>query len=354
MVVEGDMFPLGVPFALGVAAAASFCPSGSAVSFLILVLTAASLLVCLRGRGGTALYALLFFCLGLFCACGRISFGTAGEWTPSFAESALRRLEALIGSVEYPHGRTGPLLKALLTGQRAALDADSLKAFRDAGASHILALSGLHLGLIYAIAGKVLKVLGNSRPAFLLRSVLLVAASSFYTLMTGAAPSLVRALIFIILNEFARLSPGRERRPVNLWCTALLLQLVIDPSVIVSVGFQLSYLAMLGILVLFPRLDGWYPRSSGWDPFRKAWSGMALSCSCQVFTGPLAWLRFGTFPKYFLLTNLMAMPLVSLLMTVSIACLVTTAAGICPEWLVITTDSLAEALQGCLETIAGM
>lgn len=350
-----DIVPVGVPFASGVAASAFFSLSG-ACAHLFLAASSIMLLLLLRFRGrcGLVVYAAMFFCLGAFCGSGRTFFGAGADTVPGFASAALSRLETLIASVDYPHERTGALLRALLTGQRDGLAAGTLQAFRDAGASHILALSGLHLGLIYAIAGRLLKILGNSRPAYILRSVLLVSLSAFYTLMTGASPSIARAFIFIVFNEYARLSPGRLKKPANIWCAALMLQLAINPSVVSSAGFQLSYLAMLGIYMLYPVLDGWYPRSGRWDLLRRVWSGMALSISCQIFTGPLAWLRFGSFPKYFLLTNLIALPLVSVLMAVAVACLAASAAGVCPEWLVKMTDSLAEALQGCLETIAGM
>ena len=120
-------------------------------------------------------------------------------------------------------------------------------------------------------------------------------------------------------------------------------------------GFQLSYLAMLGIFLLFPKLDAWFPsegRRKG--PVKWMWSSMALSISCQIFTAPLVWLHFRTFPKHFLLTNLIALPLTSFLMFGAVACLALSAFGICPAWLVWTVDTLAGTLQHCLSIIADL
>ena len=80
----------------------------------------------------------------------------------------------------------------------------------------------------------------------------------------------------------------------------------------------------------------------------------ALSISCQVFTAPLAWLRFHTFPVYFLITNLLAIPLTTLLMGASVASIGLSAFGACPEFLITTTDGLCRLLLFVLEVIASM
>ena len=137
-------------------------------------------------------------------------------------------------------------------------------------------------------------------------------------------------------------------------CLALLVQLVLDPSVICSVGFQLSYLAMAGIFLVYPVLEKCYPEGSRYNPLRWIWKTAALSISCQLFTAPLAWLRFHSFPRYFLLTNLLALPLVSILMTVAVATVILSALGWCPALLITTTDGLGRLLLWVLEVICAM
>lgn len=356
-----DVVLISFPFAAGVALA-QFCPFP--LFHISLAFSAILILLALGGvLNGRAWFVAMFFAVGMLCgAAGGDSFTAFGMtgWNGmaegrGIAGRALTRTDEMIRSIPFLHGSTNELLRALLTGQRDGLSRETVAAFRAAGASHILALSGLHLGIIYLLLSKLLSVLGNGRTVAVVRSILIVAASAFYALMTGASPSIVRALLFITINETMRHFPGRRKDPLAVWCCALIIQLVVSPWVIRSVGFQLSYLAMLGIFTIFPWLEGFYPKpSKGWSLMRWIWVSMALSISCQVFTAPLAWLRFGTFPKYFLLTNLLALPLTSLLMFSSVACLLLSVFGCCPAWLVWTTDSLAELLQGCLSIIASL
>ena len=171
--------------------------------------------------------------------------------------------------------------------------------------------------------------------------------------MTGASPSLVRAFLFIVVNETSRLF-NRPRDGLQVLSAALLVQLVLDPSSISSLGFQLSYLAMAGIFLLYPVLEAWYPKGPRIDPVRRIWQAAALSISCQIFTAPLAWLRFRTFPVYFLLTNLLAMPLTTLLMGSAVTTILLQGLGLCPGFLLQLTDALCSALVWILRIIASM
>ena len=87
---------------------------------------------------------------------------------------------------------------------------------------------------------------------------------------------------------------------------------------------------------------------------RKVWNAAALTISCQVFTAPLAWIRFHTFPKYFLLTNLLSLPLSGAVMLTSVLTLALTATGACPYWLVRADDVLIEVLVFVLKTISSL
>ena len=347
-----DVVLISFPFAAGVALAQS-CPF-SLFHFALAAVAAMMLLVLAGVCRGRVWYGVMFFAVGALC--GSTGSPAGGSFaSPGMTEGALKRTDALIRGIPFPHSETNALLRALLTGLRDGLSRETVASFRAAGASHILALSGLHLGIIYLLLSKLLSVLGNGRVAYVLRSVAVVAACAFYALMTGAGPSIVRALLFICINELMRHAPGRRKSPVAVWCIALLVQLVISPWVIRSVGFQLSYLAMLGIFVLFPWLDAFYEKPArGRSPVRWIWSSMALSISCQAFTAPLVWLRFGTFPKYFLLTNLIALPLTSALMFSAVACLGLSTFGICPGWLVWLVDALAITMEKSLSIIAAL
>ena len=347
---------LAVHFTAGVAAGALLLRLPADPTFLStgLLFVLASLVAIILKTERDGLLFPVFALLGAFCALtdafpGAETATFLERWTAAWAE----RLRAFIDWIPFPSAGTAPLLKALLTGDRSGLAADTVRVFRQSGGAHLLALSGLHIGILYLLLSRLLWPLGNSLAARRVRYALIVLAAGLFTLMTGASPSIVRAFLFILLNETARLT-CRPRDPVRILSTALLIQLVLTPSAIQSVGFQLSYLAMAGIFLLFPILDSWYPKSSRFDPVRKIWEAAALSISCQVFTGPLAWLRFRTFPTYFLLTNLLALPLTTLLMGTAVTTLTLQGLGWCPTFLIQVTDTICNTLLFTLRTIASL
>ncbi len=399
MVGERDIVGISVPFAAGVAAGAVLCPfpSGGLAFFtgsILLILICITIVtvrcgtstgsvtarfsgrkdgrsvshaeprsVSLPNRSGQRImFAGIFLLTGLFCSLNYSMASGIPEHDVGFigsaAAQAVGHLRAVIDAIPYPSGTTAPLVKALLTGDKSDLTKEITGIFRDSGAAHILALSGLHLGVLYLILTRLTKPMGNSPRARVLRYSLILGAALFYSIMTGAAPSIIRALLFITINETAKLL-GRERDPVRVLLASLTIQLALKPDVISSVGFQLSYMAMAGIFLLFPTLERIYPASSDTrlsrlDPFRKIWSAAMLSISCQVFTGPIAWYYFRTFPKYFILTNLLALPLTSAIMTLSVVTIALSFFGTCPEPLVYFNDRAVQILIFCLKVISGL
>ena len=350
---------LSVTFTAGVIAG-TFLPETGPIlpcvllSLLLLPFLFPQRIIRLSSPSTVILMGAVFLLLGLFCAWnGRQPAPDTHSWLRGLAEEAVFRLREHIGSLPFRSPETAPVLLALLTGDRSSLSPEIQHVFRDSGASHLLALSGLHIGIIYLVFDKLTRLLGRSPAVRKLRFVLLVTGAGFFTLMTGAGPSIVRAFLFIVINETLHLLT-RPGKPVRVLCLALLIQLVLDPSVIGNTGFQLSYLAMAGIFLLYPVLERWYPPSGKYDPLRKIWSLAALSISCQIFTGPLAWMRFHSFPRFFLLTNLLAIPVTTGLMTASVACVALSAPGLCPSWLYTATDGICRLLLWILEVIASL
>ena len=303
-------------------------------------------------QGLAALFFTTFLVLGMFCALNASMITHTGESAlAAKAAECATALKRVIGKIPFPHKETGALVQALFTGDRSALSPELTAAFRRSGASHILALSGLHMGIIYMVFDRLSTVLGHSPIARYLRFFLMMGAASFFTIMTGAAPSIVRAFLFILINEVLKLL-GRPRKAVRVLCLALLVQLVLQPEVIGTLGFQLSYLAMGGIFILYPVMEKWYPETK--SPLRWVWKSAALAISCQVFTAPLVWFRFHTFPRYFLLTNLMALPLTTALMTSALVTIVLAACGVMPGVIIGLTDVLCDLLTEILEIISSL
>ncbi len=359
----GEIVAVSIPFTTGAALgtlllSASFGRTAAMVCApVLLTFEGYALLNGACGRMSRAGAAILFLGLGLFCALSQGLCYGAGAGASPLAPIVGKSLEALrehIGTLPFKDGRTAGLLCALLSGDRSGLGADEVQAFRAAGASHILALSGLHLGIICITVSRVLSVIGNRPAARAARGALTVLFAGFYTVMTGAGPSIVRAFLFILFNEAGRLMPERRRSPLRTLMMALTVQLALNPAVIAELGFQLSYLAMTGIFTIYPKLAEWYPRGGRFDPLGAMWRSAALSVSCQTLTAPLVWLRFRTFPKYFILTNLLALPLTTALMTSAVCALTTDWMACCPMFLVRVTEWLADALVFVLEVISGL
>lgn len=348
------IFTAGVVAGTAVSASSAGAWSGLLLPFLLLPVFFHNQLRLGPEKRAVGIIWAAFLLLGFFCALSRSVPGM--EETSALQAMALRAADFLrtrIDALPFRNPDTAPLLKAFLTADRSGLEADVVQNFRASGASHLLALSGLHMGIIYLLLDKFTKPWGGSQAAAIVRFVLFGLGGGFFTLMTGASPSIVRAYLFILIGEILRVS-GRPRKPSRVLCLALLVQLVLDPSVIRTVGFQLSYLAMAGIFILYPVLESWYPAGNKWDPFRRIWQASALAISCQVFTGPLAWLRFHTFPRHFLLTNLLCIPVTTGLLTSAVSALILDAVHLCPRFLIQITDGLSRLLVFVLEVIAGM
>jgi competence protein ComEC len=367
MTVGRETAGFALPFAAGVLLAAySEYIAGISPAAVMTVLAAA--VICLMHPSGTgfptwvqaALTFTAVFASGALC--GITSSLIAPGLTPSgislWAEGLGGSMGAAIDSIPFSDRDYNAVAKALITGERSDIPDDLAEAFRGSGASHILALSGLHLGIIYSIITRSLSIFGNRRPLLVPRSVTTILTCGIYTLATGAGPSITRAFLFILIAEAARISE-RHRSTAQTFWSALIIQLTITPLSIRSAGFQLSYAAMAAIAFVLPWLQSFWPGSIHDDRgitklTRKIWNAAAMSISCQLTTGPLAYFYFGTFPRHFLITNLIALPLTGVIIPAILATLILQGLGICPELMVSMTEILIKALLGSLETISGM
>ena len=208
------------------------------------------------------------------------------------------------------------LALALLLGQKESLGKDVKQAFAVAGTQHILAVSGLHVGIIYSILLLPLTYFKKVGTTFRRSYLLLVLCLLWiYALMSGFSPSVVRAVVMFSLVTLGQI---RKRKP-SIWNTlsfSALLLLVLDPGVGKNLGFQLSYLAVAGIVSLQPLiLQFWSPSSRILDYF---WQMTSVTLAAQLITSPLTIYYFHTFPTYFLLANLLIVPLSYLILCVGV------------------------------------
>lgn len=201
------------------------------------------------------------------------------------------------------------LVKALLLGIRDELDAEQKAAFARSGTIHVLAVSGMHVGLVYAVFMAMLGWWGRKPRARLLRAAFILIVLWGYAGLTGWSPSVLRATVmfsFFVVAEVAE----RQAEPLNNLFGAAFLLLLWDPLMLMQLSFQLSFLAVLGILLFYrPLLRLWQPPGVVLHYF---WSLAAVSIAAQAITTPLSLHMFKAFPLWFLPANLVIVGLVTI------------------------------------------
>ncbi len=201
---------------------------------------------------------------------------------------------------------------ALLMGNENWLDNETEDKFAAAGVLHVLCVSGMHLVLLYGILIKLFKPLLRKKP--LVSHVVfpfLICSIWFYSLLTGMSPSITRAAT---MTTFVIFSEWMERRvdKTNMMCASLILLSCLDPLMLLSEGFQLSFLAVCGIFYLHPViLTAFEP---GNRIKRQLWEMTSVTLSAQLATFPLSLYLFGQFPNWFLLANMIIVPVSSIVM----------------------------------------
>ena len=203
------------------------------------------------------------------------------------------------------------VVKAMVLGDRSRLDNSLRQAYADAGVMHVLAVSGLHVGMVYLIIGLLFPYLqkkSRQRIAWLVLALLVLWS---YAWLTGMAPSTMRATLMFSMIAIAK-AMRRKGNIYNSIAFSAFLLLLWDPLLIKQVGFQLSYLAVIGIVYLQPRISSWYQPKSSWK--RKPWELLSVTLAAQLATFPLGLYYFHQFPTYFIIGNLLAVPLAFLIL----------------------------------------
>ncbi len=196
---------------------------------------------------------------------------------------------------------------ALILGYRDEIPEEVQTAYSQTGAMHVLAVSGLHVGIVFLLIDFFLKKIKNKARAWRIAKVLIVLAVIWaFALVTGASPSVMRAAVmFSFLN--VGLAFKRFSNIYNTLAASAFFMLVYDPHLIASVGFQLSYLAVFGIVYFQPKIAGLWKAKTKFGNY--IWQLACVSLAAQIMTLPLAFYYFNQLPVYFWLTGLIMVPL---------------------------------------------
>lgn len=230
---------------------------------------------------------------------------------------------------------------ALILGQQQDISPEILKDYQFAGAVHILSVSGLHVGCIMIFIGFLLKPLPNSRIGELLRLIIIIGFLWIFALIAGFSPSVTRSVVM-----FSFVAVGKYmNRKTNIFHTLLasvFFILLVEPSFIFDVGFQLSYCAVFFIVWLQPLfLLIWKPNNK---IVRYLWDILAVSFAAQIGAFPLSIYYFHQFPGLFFVTNLLVLPLLVLIMALGVFVMVWAIFNAVPEF-------LAKILEGSISVL---
>ena len=204
---------------------------------------------------------------------------------------------------------------ALILGQQQEISSDIIKDYQYSGATHVLSVSGLHVGFIMLFIAFVLKPIPNTRKGSAIKLISILISLAGFAIISGLSPSVLRSVVM-----FSFVAIGNHlRRSGNIYHTLLvsiLLILLFEPYFLFDVGFQLSYLALLFIVWLQPELK------KLWTPKNKIsiyiWDALTVSFAAQIGTLPLCLYYFHQFPGLFFVTNIVILPILSFIMIAGI------------------------------------
>ena len=290
-------------------------------------------------------YASYLLCKGI----SGTAYVPSGYWkrmsctgTLSFKQKAMAVREKIVHQYrEWGIGEKQlPILSALTVGYKTDLSDEVRDTYSVAGISHVLALSGMHIGFGWLMMGVLLKPLDRKGLRWIkwsLSSVLLWA----FAFISGLEASVVRAVIMCMMMEFGHLLGGKSLS-MNTLSIAAFFMLMYNPCYLYEVGFQLSFLAVLSILLFYHRFYALCPFQH--PLFRSVWGVMSVSMAAQLGTAPLVMYYFSNFSVYFLLANLGVALLVPCIIYTAFASMVLVYLPCLQRWLVMVLNKMVEML----------
>ncbi|MBD1391737.1 ComEC/Rec2 family competence protein [Mucilaginibacter glaciei] len=199
----------------------------------------------------------------------------------------------------------------LILGYKADLSNDILQAYSKTGTIHILSVSGGHVAIIYLLLSWLMRFLNSSQRGRILKALIIITLIWAYSLLTGFSPAVCRAAIMLSLIITGK-TYAQYINTLNILAVSAFAMLLYDPFLTTDVGFQLSYLAVAGLVIFQPIVYNWFHFSNWFGD--KIWMACSVSIAAQVITFPLSAYYFHQFPVYFLMSNLLiAIPVAAIL-----------------------------------------
>ncbi|RRN76693.1 ComEC/Rec2 family competence protein, partial [Pseudoxanthomonas sp. SGD-10] len=228
-----------------------------------------------------------------------------------FREAQVQKFKQYI-----PYKNSQSVASTLILGYRAELDQQIIDAYQKTGTLHILSVSGMHVAIVVLLLNCIFKPLDKYRYGKTAKLISMLLLIWFYSVITGLAPSILRAALMLSFMLVAKRLSAKANI-YNVVAISAFIILLIDPFSLMDIGFQLSFLAVLGLVYIHPKIYNLYrPKYKLLD---LAWQCASISIAAQIATTPISLFYFHQFPIYFIVSNLfMALP-AAIIMYVGIA-----------------------------------
>ena len=233
------------------------------------------------------------------------------------------------------------LIQALILGQKQSINKEIYDDFAEVGVVHILAVSGLHVGIVFLILQFLFKPLLRLKNGRYLRVLLTILALWGFAALAGFSPSVMRAVTMFTFLSLGQLFK-RKTNSINLLCLSALALLLYKPQLLFEVGFQLSYAAVFSIIMLYPIFSKLYLPS--YKIPKIFWDTAYVSLAAQIGVLPFQLYYFHQFPGLFLLGNLVIIPFLGVLLSGGILCISLALLGILLSPLVVAYSYLLDLL----------
>jgi competence protein ComEC len=236
--------------------------------------------------------------------------------------------------------------EALLIGYKEDLDRSLVQSYSNTGVVHIIAISGLHLAMIYGLLIYLLQPIGNKKWNNYIRTCIILSILWGFSFITGGAAAILRSAVgfsFLLISK----SLGYKNHTLNTIFASAFFLLVYDPFLLWDIGFQLSYTAVLGIILFSSYIERWFYFKN--KLLKMIWQVNSITISAQVLTLPIVLYQFHQFPNLFLITNFLIVPLSGIILYAELFLLLVSPFPLLLKWLGIITGFLIRQMNGIIE-----
>ena len=282
-----------------------------------------------------------FACTGYVASANWELINPPHSYIPDIQSKALYFRRHLLQTLRQiiPDKRQLSVASGIFFGDKSIMDDDLKTAFSITGGAHVLAVGGLHAGILYGVLLFPFGFFGNTKRNKCLRQLFILPLMWTFAFITGLSPSVVRTTIMLSFYGLAEIT-GKKSFSLNIVGASAFFMLLHNPMYLFDIGFQFSFSAVIAIISINPLLQKFYYTDN--YILRYIWSLITVSIAAQTGTMPLTIYYFNQFPVVFLLTNLFIIPLVGILLTLLLIYLIFSYIAVLPGFMLFPLHSLLQ------------